>query len=102
MIAFLIFTYILLGFFTYSFMSMSFDWPDFFDVLGTDYKTAQKDINKLVLIMVFWPICWVFGFFVLLYYVFKGIYWFIKNFIIAICDVFRSCLDYLKKIKFIN
>ncbi len=102
MIAFLIFAYILLGFFTYSGMSMSFDWPDFFDVFGTEYKTEQKDINKLVLIMVFWPICWVFGFFVLLYYVFKGIYWFIKNFIIAICDVFRSCLDYLKKIKFIN
>ena len=102
MAVFLIFVYILFGFFTYSGMAMSFDWPDFFDVCGKDYKTEQKDINKLVLIMVFWPICWVFGLFVLLYYVFKGIYWFIKNFIIAICDVFHSCLDYLKKIKFIN
>ena len=96
MIVFLIFAYALFGFFVYAIVSQTFDWPNPFDIFSSG--TDQKDINKFILTMVFWPIWVVVGVLYASYYVIKGLYWFFKNLVIALIDLVKDIMNYINKI----
>lgn len=98
MVVFLIFVYLLFGFFTYSSLSFHFNWPDIFDMFDKHMKD-QKAINRLVLTWTFWPLVALYGVFLAIYWVFKAVFWFLKNLVIASIDVFKTSSNYVKKIK---
>ena len=91
----LIIVYVLFGFITYEFVSFSKEWPDVEDIFIEEKN--QKNINRMVICVTFWPVWIIIGICVCIFYTIKAILWFFKNLYIALRDIIMSAVDAANK-----